>query len=52
MPPNNRSCLSEHDNAVLDALFNPNQVTGEISSLYNDEELPDNLQGYIYKFTL
>lgn len=48
MPPINRNCLSEHDNAVLDAIFNPLQLTNEISTnglLYNDEKLPDNLNG-------
>lgn len=48
MPPINRNCLSEHDNAVLDAIFNPMLLSSELSSndlLYNDEELPDHLNG-------
>lgn len=47
MPKNNT--LSEHDRAVLSAIFNPSEIGGDISQLVEDEfaadVLPDELQG-------
>lgn len=39
--------LSEHDQSILDAIFNPLQIGGELATaIYkNDEELPSGLKG-------
>lgn len=42
-----QKCLSENDRAVLDAIFSPSEIGGEISQLQYDadEDLPQDLQG-------
>lgn len=43
------NCLSEHDQSILDAIFNPLQIGGEYTAtIYkNDEDLPAELKGNI-----
>lgn len=50
----NRECLSEHDRSVLNAIFNPMEIGGDISNITDyDEILPEQLQGtVIYIFGL
>lgn len=40
--------LSDNDRSVLNAIFNPMEIGGDISSEagYDDDELPGELQGY------
>lgn len=43
----NQKCLSDNDRSVLNAIFNPMEIGGDISSDagYDDDELPVELQG-------
>lgn len=48
----NQKCLSDNDRSVLNAIFNPTEIGGDISSDagydagYDDDELPTELQGH------
>lgn len=47
----NQKCLSDNDRSVLNAIFNPMEIGGDISSDtgYDDDELPGELQGYMLR---
>lgn len=47
----NQKSLSDNDRSVLNAIFNPMEIGGDISSDggYDDDELPVDLQGYKLK---
>lgn len=48
-----QKCLSDNDRAVLDAIFSPSEIGGEISQLQYDADgdLPQDLQGSCAKYT-
>lgn len=50
----NRKCLSDNDNSVLNAIFNPYEIGGgDISAnITYEDELPELLQGYYLQLLL